>query len=191
VPDPAELAPEWSARCAFGEKSLVFHAKSPSGDVLEDDMVLDARLGSAKVEPLSLSPRQYRGLRSPGAWNACESPLVGIAAGANQALILFATNDRPVSDFLGAMLVDLVRGRVLDTQGNLADLDLYHLRLEKTPDGLRTLAVQGDRVHWHGRPASDGPEAFCKGWLRVTAVKGRIRARWEKKVDPDCKERKL
>jgi hypothetical protein len=189
VPDSAELAPEWSARCTFGEKSLVFHAKSPSGDVLEDDMVLDARLGSAKVEPLSLSPQQYRRLRAPGAWNACESPLVGIATGTNQALILFSTDNRPGLDYLGAMLVDMARGRVLDLRQGLAAL--LHLHFEKTPDGLRMFVIQGDRLDSDGKPVSDGSDSLCEGWLRITAVKGRIRPRWEKKVDPDCKERKL
>jgi len=167
--------PHWTAICK-SNPVISLNFDSASGDVEADDMSVTLQFSQKKIG-IAIQPKLYRPIPLNGMKSVCDK-LPAIAIGKRYLLVLFGTDDRPNLDRIDAILIDLERQELADTNVAVGSyFDLHHdLHFKIVPSGLRAKLAQG----WLKHGGSDGPENLLLGWKTILVSNGKISSRWEK-----------
>ncbi len=168
--------------CRLGSHAFSLFFDSASGECPEDDMDVFVETPKGKTR-IPMAPTWYREVsnltRAESICQPGDSPdrlSSGVAAFAvddKRALVFFIRDGRPFYDSVGAVLVEVTTGKVLDVQQSLGQSKDGTVAVFKTPRGYKLRLIRE-----HLQVQCDCTAAVADDWMGVEVVDGKIRAKW-------------
>ncbi len=171
MPAPGGPAPSWESTCKFGNASVSIVFASKSGDVTEDDMTIEIRWPGGNRSPLNLPERWYRPKSFVSNAQCLCSNIGAFELGSNVVVLLVPWDGRPGWDHASAILLDPIRGRVLDLKDDIGELGEPPMAIAR-PGRIELLLHD----EWMLQPG-DGEFAVPR-WRILSVQGGKLITRW-------------
>ncbi|MES3036765.1 MAG: hypothetical protein V4736_02570 [Bdellovibrionota bacterium] len=163
----------WVTKCPIEETMVTLSFESESGEIDEDDQIVTLIIDDKKIK-LGLEPLLYEPIPLPaGEVSACDK-LAGLVVEEKYLLIMFGQNNKPKLSKLGAIVVDLQKKKLADTNEDLGTMKKFDYKV--LDNGFHVHLNQGTKI---GGTKADA-DFYKNGWKKITVKNGKIAEAWDK-----------
>jgi len=174
--------PKWKASCNCDGVAFDLSFSSPSGDPMEDDMIVKFISSNGTELTIPIKPALYskRSVVSDEE-NVCDS-IGGFKLKNDRILLWLSRNDRPRWDQLSLVLIDLKKLKVIDIKEDIGPIKdvgrRERMAIRKKGDGYE---IRLER-EWLNNTDTDSPENSIEDWMYIQTINNKIMNRWSNNV---------